>query len=231
MHIKVNIVIQLTDGYTNSDNIQGMVKIYAQKKKLNVIKKSGGCYVIYNCEEGLYEINIECSNYIKQTFKVGVDENIKTLKVELMPNKNYNFFASTVKIMGKLKADKQAFIVFMLDKTRLINVCKKGENKLKISFPFDFEQKEIYISNGVNYGIYSLTKGEPYEYYLDKPLDFEADTASVFGIAYKVKGDEKGEYFLAVKGVGGCAAFIYKDHIEQAKVWQGNNKHNFKGDD
>ena len=203
IHIKANLIVSLKDSYTNSTNLKGVVSVKTHNG-ISAFAKDDGCFVLINCPEGLYRIDIQGSCYQKQSFEIVMDQTVQVRYLTLIPNQKYPFSGIYTKLYGSLS--RKAYMAFEPSdsKIRLLEQDGKNRRRVRLYLEGDGEvtgrQFDI-VSRGkhfVNTLIDMASDGMWYEFEKELPGRLGPD-AKILPV-YRCIPDDQGNYFLPLKG-------------------------------
>ncbi len=203
MHIKVNLIVSLRDGFTGQPHLKGAVSV-RMENGICAIKKEEGTFVFFNCPPGNYQIQILAALYNSQRIFVEINDTVQQIAIDLMPGRNYRFSGEVTKLYGN--AHKSAWIAFPEpEQIRLVEAVKKGSRRVHLFFRNSVGKAlggMYYFSDADHRGIYRLLQPSACDpaLELENPAEFEFSVSSQIGRAYRIEPDETGTYFLAVQG-------------------------------
>lgn len=225
--IKVDLVIEIVDGFTGERQLQGSV--FARTNENSYAMKKDGCFVFFNKPSGSYKITVGGSCYQPMEFDIELDGSVKTMTAVLMPSRSYKFPHSAVKLYGKAECSARICFRYNNEQARILGEYKRGETKISAFFsdknPVRPEQR-YSIGEGGNSAAYYLKHLSGMEYELDRPLEFDADYDSAVGVFYDITPSERGDYFIAVNGSFKTAEIICKERHETVELLGENTEHN-----
>lgn len=215
IHIRVSLVVQLVDDYTDQVITGNGVSIEVDGQK-KPIKKSDGFFVFTNLNGGGVTLRVWSPLYQEEIRRVDLgqlDQKDRMLKLRLRPNRSYGLPKGTTCIEGKTEPGMEVYAY--LPKSRgysklLFDTKKTLEDKvqqIKIYNPegIDLEERYLMIINeesqkGELIRILRLLDGEHGTYQVIAPLkeDYKKIGTKLF-LVYTTTADPKGKYFLPVK--------------------------------
>lgn len=229
IHTKVDLVIEPVDGFTGERQLQGAV--YARTSDNAYAMKKDGCFVFFNKPAGSYRITVGGNCYQPLVLEAELDDNVKTLTVELMPSRSYRFPHAATKLYGRAECLARVCFAYDNEQARILGEYKRGETKISAFFSdknlMRSEQK-YSIGKAGKSSVYSLKHLSGMEYELDRPLDFDVDFDSAVGVSYDVTPSERGEYFIAVSGSFKTAEIICGKRHETLELLGENTEYNIK---
>lgn len=229
INIKVDLVIELIDGFTGERKLQGTV--YARTNENVYAMKKDGCLVFFNKAPGKYKITVGGSCYQAQELDAEFDGSVKTMTVMLMPSRSYRFPNTATRLYGKAECPAEVCFRYSAEQARVLGEYKRGETKITAFFSDKIPVRTecgYSLSKAEEIAIYSLKHISGMEYELDRPLEFDVDFDSVIGAVYEITPSAQGEYFLAVNGSFKTAEIILKDRHQKIELSGENTEHNIK---
>lgn len=227
--IKVDLVIELIDGFTGERKLQGSV--YARTNENVYAMKKDGCLVFFNKLTGNYRITVGGSSYQAQELEAEFNGSVKTVTIVLMPSRSYRFPCAATRLYGKAECPAAVCFTYTAEQARILGEYNHGETKITAFFseknPMRAECK-YSLTKGGKTAMYALKHISGMEYELDRPLEFDIDFDSAIGAAYEIAPSEQGVYFLAVSGSFKTAEIIFNNRHQTIELSGENTEYDIK---
>ena len=224
--IKVDLVIELIDGFTGERKLRGTV--FARTNENVFAMKKDGCLVFFNRPPGKYKITVGGSCYQARELEAEFNGSAKTVTVVLMPSRSYRFPCAATKLYGKAECPAVICFPYTAEQARILGEFKRGETKITAFFsdndPIRAE-RGYSLAKAEKTAIYALKHISGAEYELDRPLEFDIDFDSTIGAAYEITPLDQGEYFLAVSGSFKTAEIIVNDRHQTIELTGENTEY------
>lgn len=230
IHMKVSIVVELVDDFTNQAILPKAARVWIQGEKRPVVKPEG-YFVFHDISVHEVEIHVEAYPYQRRSFFVTKEEwadGICWRRVRLVPGEAYKLPENTTRLTGKVKPG-----------ARLELICRSHQKPLRLlrdytdtdsrtlslfhSCRWNLEQKKMLIVAEKVYdvfGVVSQEQGDVYTISRSLKHTYDRSKAMIYPV-YEIEADDTGSFLVPLPELENKGDIIVCERIEKDKLKKG----------